>query len=151
MNQIPRGFLLFLIPLVFTRILTGQDTPLPSKENFHLFLLVGQSNMAGRGEVSDADRKPDPRVLMFNREGRWVPATDPMHWDKPAAGVGLGRSFAFEVAEARPGVTIGLIPCAAGGSPIDTWKPGQLHDQTRSYPWDDTMQRAAAALPAGTL
>jgi hypothetical protein len=27
----------------------AQDTPLPAKEQFHLFLLVGQSNMAGRG------------------------------------------------------------------------------------------------------
>ena len=151
MNQRLQGFLLSVFFLVFAGILKGQDTQLPPKENFHLFLLVGQSNMAGRGEVSDADRKPDPRVLMFNREGQWVPATDPMHWDKPAAGVGLGRSFAIEVARARPGVTIGLIPCAAGGSPIDTWKPGQIHDQTRSYPWDDTMRRAAAALPSGTL
>jgi len=131
--------------------LFADEPALPAKEQFHLFLLVGQSNMAGRGVVEPGDREPDPRVLMFDREGRWVPAVDPMHWDKPSAGVGLGRTFAFEVAKATPGVTIGLIPCAAGGSPIDTWKPGGYHDQTKSHPWDEAMKRAAAALPAGTL
>lgn len=142
---------LFVVFLFATATLVAQEVALPPKENFHLYLLVGQSNMAGRGEVTPADQQADPRVLMFDREGRWVPAVDPMHWDKPTAGVGLGRTFAKEIAKARPGITIGLIPCAAGGSPIDTWKPGVRHDQTRSYPWDDTVKRATAALPTGTL
>lgn len=142
---------LFVVSLFATATLVAQEVALPPKENFHLYLLVGQSNMAGRGEVTPADQQADPRVLMFDREGRWVPAVDPMHWDKPTAGVGLGRTFAKEIAKARPGITIGLIPCAAGGSPIDTWKPGVMHDQTRSYPWDDTVKRATAALPTGTL
>ena len=126
--------------------------PLPPKENFHLFLLVGQSNMAGRGAVTPADRDPHPRVLMLNKAGEWVPAVDPLHFDKPAAaGVGLGRSFGIAVAEANPGVTIGLIPCAVGGSPIDTWKPGVFYQATQSHPWDDALRRARLALEAGTL
>ncbi len=143
--------LLWFLGLSAASALAAQDSALPAKEKFHLFLLVGQSNMAGRGVVEPQDQQPDPRVLMFDREGRWVPAVDPMHWDKPTAGVGLGRSFARELLKAEPGVTIGLIPCAAGGSPIDTWKEGVLHDQTGSHPWDDTVKRASAALPAGTL
>lgn len=72
----------------------ADEVPLPAKENFHLFLLVSQSNMAGRGEVTADDQRPDPRVLMLDKEGRWVPAVDPMHFDKPAVvGVGLGRTF----------------------------------------------------------
>ena len=145
------AFLLLATSLSLSSRLFSQETALPARENFHLFLLVGQSNMAGRGVVTPGDREPDPRVLMFDREGRWVPAVDPMHWDKPSAGVGLGRAFALEVIRAKPGVTIGLIPCAAGGSPIDTWKPGGYHDQTKSHPWDEAMRRAAAALPSGTL
>jgi carbohydrate esterase-like sialic acid-specific acetylesterase len=124
---------------------------LPAKEQFHLFLLVGQSNMAGRGVVEEQDRKPDKRVLMFTKEGEWAPAVDPMHWDKPVAGVGLGRTFAMKVAEARPGVTVGLIPCAVGGSPIDAWKPGVFYEPTKSYPWDDAMRRAKTGMPAGVL
>jgi hypothetical protein len=124
---------------------------LPPKSRFHLFLLIGQSNMAGRGAVEEEDRTPHPRVLMLNQAGEWVPAVDPMHFDKPAAGVGLGKTFGRLVAEASPGVTVGLIPCAVGGSPIDAWKPGAFDAPTRSHPWDDAIRRAKLALAAGEL
>jgi hypothetical protein len=125
---------------------------LPAKEKFHLFLLVGQSNMAGRGPMTDADQIPHPRVLMLNQAGAWVPAADPLHFDKPkAVGVGLGLTFADAVAAAQPEVTIGLIPCAVGGSPIDSWQPGYFYNATQSHPWDDALRRAQLALSAGTL
>ena len=129
----------------------AEDTPLPAKDKFHLFLLVGQSNMAGRGTVEAQDKEINPRVLMLNKEGKWVPAVDPMHFDKPAAGVGLGKTFGEIIAKANPGVTIGLIPCAVGGSPIDTWKPGVFYPATKSHPWDDMVKRVDLALPTGTL
>ncbi len=150
-----RPLFFFLCPLLAATGLFAEDTPvhpLPEKENFHLFLLVGQSNMAGRGKVAPEDKKPDPRVLMFDKEGRWVPAVDPMHFDKPAVvGVGLGRTFGLKIAKASPGVTIGLIPCAVGGSPIETWEPGAFDKATKTHPWDDAIKRAHAALAAGTL
>ena len=125
---------------------------LPPKERFHLFLLVGQSNMAGRGKVAPQDEKAHPRVLVFNEQRQWVPATDPLHFDKPGiVGVGLGKTFGETIAEANPNVTIGLIPCAVGGSPIDSWQPGGYHAQTKSHPYDDTLKRAHAALEHGTL
>lgn len=124
----------------------------PARENFHLFLLVGQSNMAGRGTVTPADQVGHPRVLMLSQAGEWVPAVDPMHFDKPAVvGVGLGRTFGLRLAEANPGVTIGLIPCAVGGSPIDSWRPGVFYPPTKSHPWDDALRRAKQALTAGRL
>ena len=129
----------------------AQDVSLPAKENFHLFLLVGQSNMAGRGVVEEQDKTPHPRVLMLSKDGKWVPAIDPMHFDKPAAGVGLGKTFGQIIADANPGVTIGLIPCAVGGSHIDAWNPGVFYAPTNSHPWDDAVKRAAVALKSGTL
>ena len=44
-----------------------------------IFLLIGQSNMAGRGVVEAQDKVPHPRVFMLNQELAWVPAIDPMH------------------------------------------------------------------------
>jgi len=143
--------LLSLLGCFIASSVTAQPAPLPAKEKFHLFLLVGQSNMAGRGVVEEKDKTPHPRVLMLSKEGWWVPAVDPMHFDKPAAGVGLGKTFGQIIAEANPGVTIGLIPCAVGGSPIDTWKPGVFYPATKCYPWDDMVKRLGIALPAGTL
>ncbi len=127
---------------------------LPAKEKLHLFLLAGQSNMAGRGAVNDlsaADAKADGRILALNRDGAWQLAADPLHWDKAGSGVGPGKFFAAAVAAKTPGVTIGLIPTACGGSPISTWEPGKSWDQTKSNPWDDAMVRAKQAMKDGTL
>ena len=123
----------------------------PVRERFHLYLLIGQSNMAGRGAVEADDKVAHPRVLMLTREDQWVPAVDPLHFDKPGAGVGPGRTFALAMAESDPEVTIGLIPCACGGSPISTWEPGEAWAQTKSHPYDEMLRRARSAMAAGVL
>lgn len=135
---------------VVTATNAGQLTP-TDKDAFHVFLLAGQSNMAGRGKVEPQDTVPLPRVVMLDKARVWVPAVDPMHFDKPVAGVGLGRSFAARVAETRPSTTIGLVPAAVGGSPIDTWTPGTFYEPTRSHPWDDAIARASVARQSGTV
>jgi len=148
---------LFLVSLLLLPVATvaraddASGTKLPPKGRFHLVLLVGQSNMAGRGEVADKDRKPYPRVLVFTKENEWAPAVDPLHFDKPSAGVGIGRTFGIEIASASPDITIGLIPCAAGGSPIASWEPGGYHAQTKSHPYDDAIRRTQEALKVGVL
>lgn len=118
---------------------------LPAKEKLHLYLLIGQSNMAGRGAIEEQDKQPHPRVLMFTKENAWAPAVDPLHFDKPTiAGVGLGSSFGRTMADANPGATIGLIPCAVGGTPLARWTKGKdLYEQA--------VVRARAALKDGTL
>jgi hypothetical protein len=143
--------IILLFVFLSAAVAHAQDAAPPPREKFHLFLLVGQSNMAGRGTVEEQDRTPHPRVLMLNKADAWVPAIDPLHFDKPAAGVGLGKTFGVLYAEAHPGVTVGLIPCAVGGSPIDAWKPGAFYEPTKSHPWDDAMRRAQLALKSGTL
>ena len=117
----------------------------------HLYLLIGQSNMAGRGKVAKEDTTPHPRVLKLDRRDRWVPAVDPLHFDKPVAGVGPGLAFGKVMAEADPTATIGLIPCAAGGSPITVWKKGATWHQTRSKPYDAALRRVAIARKRGVL
>jgi len=104
---------------------------LPAKENFHIYLLIGQSNMAGRGKVDPATNQPHPRVLKLDQNGNWVPATDPLHFDKPKiAGVGPGSGFGPAIADASPDVTIGLIPAAVGGTPLSRWvKGGDLYER----------------------
>ena len=124
---------------------------LPIKDNFYIFVLIGQSNMAGRGTIEPEDQVPIDRVLTLNAAGEWVPAIDPIHFDKPVAGTGLGRTFGAEIARDHPGATIGLVPCAVGGSPIDSWQPGAFYSETKSFPWDDALRRARLALQTGTL
>lgn len=108
--------LVILFSVLAAGILPAADT------DFHLYLLIGQSNMAGRGKVELQDKVAVPRVLMLNKANEWVSAVDPISFDKPIAGVSLGRTFGIEMAKANEKVKIGLIPCAVGGTPIRRWQ-----------------------------
>lgn len=117
---------------------------LPARERFHLYVLIGQSNMAGRGRVEEQDKIPHPRVLMFTKTREWAPAVDPLHFDKRSAAVGLGSTFARVTADANADVTIGLVPAAVSGTPLERWrKGGDLYEQA--------VVRAKAAMKDGTL
>ena len=118
---------------------------MPAKDKFDLYLLIGQSNMAGRGALEDAETISKLRLLKFSARNAWAPGTDPLHTDKPAAaGVGLGTSFARAMADADKTITVGLIPCAVGGTPLERWvKGGDLYAQA--------LLRARLAMKDGRL
>ena len=106
----------------------AKGTTLPKRDAFHLFVLAGQSNMSGRGSLTPSNRVPHERVLVMSKDGTWRDAVEPFHWEKPrACGAGLAASFARAYADAHPGVTVGLVPVAYGGSPIGRWQPGMVH------------------------
>lgn len=90
----------------------------------HSFLMLGQSNMAGRGFLSEVPPIYNERIQML-RNGCWQMMTEPINYDRPVAGVSLASSFADAWCDTQEG-TIGLIPCAEGGSPIDDWQPDGL-------------------------
>lgn len=152
MNRLLTWLILLLLLNHLTAI--AQDT-LPANlppTKFHLYILAGQSNMAGRGAVEPADTIPHPRVWMLTQSGQWVPATDPMHFDKPGmVGVGPGLAFGRAMAEQDTSLFIGLVPTAVGGSPIEVWQPGGYYEPTKSYPYDDAIARGLTARKTGTL
>ena len=91
-------------------------------ENMDLYLLIGQSNMAGRGVLTDSNRISADGIFKLDAAGEWQAAEEPIHFDKPSvAGAGLAASFARAMADRRKGVPIGLIPCAVGGTSINRW------------------------------
>lgn len=116
-----------------------------------VYLLIGQSNMAGRGVVEAEDSTPHPRIWMLNKEEKWVPAREPLAFDKPAVvGVGPGYAFAKEMAKTDASV-ICLVPSAVGGSRIDVWKPGAYDSATKTHPYDDAIRRIKKAMETGEL
>ncbi|MEI7730309.1 MAG: sialate O-acetylesterase [Verrucomicrobiota bacterium] len=142
--------------LAMILVLSTAGVPGPAKAqspdpNFHLYLLIGQSNMAGRGAVDEESKKPHPRVEMLAKNLTWQPATDPLHFDKSVAGVGPGLAFGKQMAEANPRVRIGLIPCAVGGTSIKAWVPGAEDKATKTHPYDDMLKRVREAQKAGVL
>lgn len=126
--------------------------PIVSKKQFHLYLLAGQSNMAGRGTVETEDKTPHSRVWVLTKNNEWQLATEPLHFDKPTmVGVGPGLAFGKMIADLDTNIVIGLIPCAVGGSPIEMWQPTKYYEPTKSYPYDDALKRTKTALQTGTL
>jgi len=109
-----------------------------------IFLLIGQSNMAGRGRLDEVPPLRDPQVSMF-RDGCWTVAEEPLHTDKPTvAGVGLGISFAVELLTRAHPTPIGLVPCAMGGTPLSRWMPG-------ADLYENAVSVTRLALSKGTL
>jgi hypothetical protein len=121
-------------------------------DEMDLYLLIGQSNMAGRGATDAASQPNSPKIWSISRQNEWKIAADPLHEDKPAVvGVGPGLTFAQEVLKKNPDRPIGLIPCAVGGSGIDDWQPGAKHEQTGIYAYDEMLARVKEAQKRGTI
>lgn len=76
--------------------------------------------MAGRGFINEVPPIYNERIQML-RNGRWQMMTEPINYDRPVAGVSLVSSFADEWCSENKEDTIGLIPCAEGGSSLDDW------------------------------
>ena len=112
------------------------------------FLMIGQSNMAGRGDFGEVEPIINPRCLML-RMGRWQMMSEPINPDRSVltgeyhSGVGLAASFADETQKLL-GARIGLIPCADGGTSMDKWSVG-------SSLYDHAIFMAKLAMRSSTL
>ncbi|KAL1342875.1 hypothetical protein HN51_029351 [Arachis hypogaea] len=111
----------------------------------NIFILSGQSNMAGRGGVIKTydhhlhrttqhwdgvvppECSSDLSTHRLSAALRWEHAHEPLHADidtKKVCGVGPGMSFANAVRR-RVDSPLGLVPCAAGGTAIKEWARGE--------------------------
>ncbi|KAG6547610.1 hypothetical protein Mapa_011059 [Marchantia paleacea] len=119
-----------------------------STECLDVFILSGQSNMAGRGGVHILENGTrawnkvvpmsanvsDGSILRLTAQLNWEPAKEPLHQDidvGKVCGVGPGLVFGAKVlkhlrerGQANP--TIGLVPCAIGGTSIQDWEKGGI-------------------------
>jgi len=119
---------------------------------FHVFLLLGQSNMAGYAKAQDADKVKNDRIRVLGfdacaatgrQKDQWDVAVPPLHecWN---GAVGPGDWFSKTLIDVLPaGDTIGLVPCAISGERIETFlKVGGTQ-------YDMIVRRARAAQQAG--
>ena len=88
------------------------------------FLMIGQSNMAGRGFRDDVPGIVNDRLYVL-RNGRWHHMYVPVNNDRKFSGISLAESFADECSKYY-GVDVGLIPCADGGTTLAQWQPGEI-------------------------
>ncbi|KAL1812015.1 hypothetical protein DCAR_0624177 [Daucus carota subsp. sativus] len=129
---------------------THNSTPPPSPAK-DIFILSGQSNMAGRGGVVNKhwdgvvppQCSPHPSIHRFSADLNWVPASEPLHADidsKKVCGVGPGMSFANAVKDVVG--EVGLVPCAVGGTAIAEWARG-------CHLYENMIKRAKKAVESG--
>ena len=96
---------------------------IPDKDKIWVFILAGQSNMAGRGLVEPQDTLPSERILTINKKGEIIVAKEPLHFYEPSrTGLDCGLSFGKELISHLPdNITILIIPAAIGGSSVSQW------------------------------
>jgi hypothetical protein len=96
----------------------------------YAFLLIGQSNAAGRGNITDIPRLNNRGGRMkILRNGLWRPMFRPINPDRGSSGVSFAENFAKCFVDTYPESEIGIIPCADGGSALSQWMPGEpLYD-----------------------
>ncbi len=134
---------LFLFPWASTGW-GGDEEPL------HIYLLIGQSNMAGRAAIEAEDEAVPDRVYLFTDEGNWEPATNPLNRYSSVRKrldmqrLGPGYTFARTLAGHNPDARIGLVVNAQGGTPIERWARG-----TELY--DEAVRRVRAAAKDGEI
>ncbi|KAF7069598.1 hypothetical protein CFC21_075208 [Triticum aestivum] len=120
-----------------------------------IFILAGQSNMAGRGGVTGThwdgvvppDCAPSGAILRLSPSLRWEQAREPLHQGidgNRTCGVGPGMSFANAVLRSggARGAAVALVPCAVGGTRMAEWGKG-------SELYDDMVRRARVAVETG--
>ena len=131
-----------VIPREFASALR-QKTP-AEKAKRRIYLLMGQSNMQGRGAIEAQDRSPNPRVFVFTASNRWDLAVEPLHGIGPPAGIGPGLAFGKAMAVLNTNLSIGLVPCAVGATELKRWeRGGDLYLKA--------LARAQAAMRDGVL
>ena len=121
-----------------------------SKASLHVYLLIGQSNMAGRAAYTDKEAGPLKDVYLLNGKDQWEEASNPLNrYSTIRKGLNMqklnpGHTFAETMLKKQRGVSIGLVVNAKGGSKIDQWGK-----ETQFY--KEAVRRAKAAQERGTL
>lgn len=125
--------------------------PAPAVPPLDLFLFIGQSNMAGRGILTDRYKRGIENTYLLTPAGDMEPARNPLNKYSTIRkrlelqGVGPAYSFAKAVTK-KTGHPLGLVVNARGGSSIDSWLKGAEDGY-----YDEALWRIRRALKFGTL
>ncbi|MFD2832950.1 sialate O-acetylesterase [Gramella sp. AN32] len=122
-------------PPIFLLILLLVATPNVLAQQKSLFLLIGQSNMAGRGDYESLeDTLLIQNVFILNEKGVFEPAKNPLNRystirktnNPDLQKIGIGQTFASGISEALQD-SVYLIVNAKGGTHIEKFLKGGDH------------------------
>jgi hypothetical protein len=120
------------------------------KDKLHIYLLIGQSNMAGRAFFAPEESGVIERSYVLNGDGNWESAKNPLNrystirkgLDKQK--MNPGYMFAKTMIEKDKDVSIGLVVNARADTKISQWAKG-----TEFY--NDALKRVETARETGIL
>jgi predicted TIM-barrel fold metal-dependent hydrolase len=99
----------------------------PTSKDLHIYLLIGDSGMAGTAEIpADANDVID-RCYLFNDKNEWEPARNSLNrYSSVGKEAGLqklgpGYAFARKMLEKDKNISIGLVVNACGESKMEDW------------------------------
>ncbi len=121
-----------------------------SKEKLHVYLLIGQSNMAGRAPYTESESLPIERCYLLDNSGEWEPASNPLNRystirrDISMQKMNPGYSFSQTMLEIDKEIALGLVVNAKGGSKIEEWA-------VASKFYREALRRVTEAQQTGTL
>ena len=145
--------LLAVFCLLGTIIHAQDEAPSPydgPREKLHAYLLIGQSNMAGRAPFTEAESGAVEGAYLLNGEDEWEPAKNPLNRHSTIRkGLGMqkmnpGYGFSKTMLKETKGISIGLVVNAKGGTRIEQWKKG-----TQFY--KEAVRRAKVAQKTGII
>jgi hypothetical protein len=129
----------------------AKKTPQVEQAPQHLdfYLLIGQSNMAGRGKYKEGEDKfPRNTAYVLNDKGKFVqlqPYPFINHYSsirKSAAQISPGYSFGLALLKANPDKPFAFVSNARGGTSINEWVKGTKY-------FDEAIRRTKEALAEG--
>lgn len=120
------------------------------KKDFHIYLLIGQSNMAGRGKIPKEAKGDIENCFLLNEQAEWSPASNPLNrYSTISKGLNMqklnpGYSFAKKMLKNDSDLSLGLVVNARGGTKIDSWIKGKTY-------YAEAIARVKVAQQTGTL
>ena len=148
-----------LLPLIAVLIIAGFNScthPAPTAalnvNDTLLYIMAGQSNMCGRGAISQDDTATDERILGMDATNHFARKLEPdiTQQPSPSAGLDCGMSFGRTMISVSSSSlqSVGLIPCAVSSTGIREWLGDSLH---AVHLYSNMLSRARAGALTGRL
>lgn len=121
-------------------------------DQLHVYLLAGGAYMAGPTKLAPADGELIERCYLLNDKDEWEPARAPLNRystirrEGARQQMGPGRGFVETMLAANPGISIGLVVNAGGGTEnyIEHWR-------YKDHVYRATRKRIRKAATTGTF
>ncbi|MEO6831803.1 MAG: sialate O-acetylesterase [Chitinophagaceae bacterium] len=142
--------LLVLATSIFSCHQKENILPQNGKDSLYIFVMAGQSNMAGRGIIEAQDTITSPFIYTIDSGENFVFAQEPLNRLQPGlTGLDCGMSFAQSLLPSLPkGTKICLVPCAIGNTFLEEW----LEDSDYVVPlYTNMLTRTRKAMQRGVL